>query len=252
VERKTRWTLENILFVEIKTSSRKNQNKPHFVYFNLDQAFAEVVEEFSAFKQLISALAFRYEVNKNVEVYLSTEILKRLIQKQPIVPLALKYLSESIANQETRLGPLWSMIVLDFVLRKKRSGFQEVSELSSGEVYGILRRIQDCGASSFSMEEIDLEKRFHLAQRFLSLIRGTRKEDFCNELLRLYVVHEKPIPKEVSDLIYESEIVSFQEKALAFITGLLSLRKGSILTRGRKSNRGGFMMWREKMRREKH
>ncbi len=222
VERKVRWTLENILFVEIKTSARKNQDKPRFVYFNLERAFAEVVEEFGDFKKLIDVLSFRYEISKNVNIYLSTEVLKRLIQKQSIVPLAFRYLAEKISRHDSRLCPLWSMIVLDFVLRKKRTDSQEVSTLGSREIYGILRKIRDCGASSFSMKEIDSKRRFHLAQRFLSLARGARKEDFCNELLRLYVVHEKPIPEAVGDLIYESEVVSFQEKALAFITGLLS------------------------------
>ncbi|MDI3543329.1 MAG: CRISPR-associated protein Cst1 [Candidatus Atribacteria bacterium] len=225
VEKKMRWAFDNILFVEFKISPRKDTDKPHFIYFGLDRALSETFVEFSEFGRFLSSLAFPYEVNKNVFVWLSTEVLKRLIEKRPIVTLAMKYLAEKLSNQDARLLPLWSMIVLDFIVRGKRNYFKNssgVNKLNSREIYGILRGVKHCGANSFSVKEIESKKRFHIAQRFLSLIRGARKEDFCNELIRLYIVYEKPIPKEVVSFLYESEVVSFQEKALAFIAGFLN------------------------------
>jgi len=88
--------------------------------------------------------------------------------------------------------------------------------------YGILKSIQEEGRRSFSLDEIDKDKRFHISQRFLTLIRGARKEDFYNELLRLFVVYKKPVPETLFSLLTESEEVSFQEKALAFLTGFIN------------------------------
>ena len=91
--------------------------------------------------------------------------------------------------------------------------------------YGILKRIKEAGEKSFDYSEIDKDKRAHIAQRFLSLIRGARKEDFYNELLRLYIVYKKQIPEEIFEILTESDFLTFQEKALAYLTGFISKRE---------------------------
>ncbi|MEO0232238.1 MAG: hypothetical protein ABIM29_06825 [candidate division WOR-3 bacterium] len=215
-EKKTRWLLENTYFAEIKTSPNKKEGKPKFVYFNIDKAFAEVFSEFDV-RELFKNLSFRYEIYKNNEVYLSTEILKRLLEKKPLIYIAFKMLSEKIKDKDTYLLPIWSIILLEFLINQKRR-----SNMSAKTSYGILKGIQEAGRISFSLEEIDKEKRFHISQRFLTLIRGARKEDFYNELLRLFVVYKKPVPETLFSLLTESEEVSFQEKALAFLTGFIN------------------------------
>lgn len=222
-KKKTRWFLENIYFAEIKISPRKDQIKPKFVYFNIDKVFAEIFKEFNVDK-LFEEISFRYEIYKNNEVYLSTEILKRLLDKKPLVYIAFKMLSEKIKDKDTNLKPLWSIILLEFLIKQKRR-----SNMSANMSYRILKGIQEAGRISFSLEEIDKEKRFHISQRFLTLIRGARKEDFYNELLRLFVVYEKPVPENLFSLLTESEEVSFQEKALAFLTGFINPESTEIL-----------------------
>ncbi len=215
-KKKTRWLLENTYFAEIKTSVRKDQVKPKFVYFNIDKAFAEVFNEFDVGK-LFKNLSLEYEIYKNNKVYLSTEILKRLLEKKPLIHIAFKMLSERIKNKDADLLPIWSIILLEFLINQKRR-----LNMEAKKSYGILKSIQEEGRRSFSLDEIDKDKRFHISQRFLTLIRGARKEDFYNELLRLFVVYKKPVPETLFSLLTESEEVSFQEKALAFLTGFIN------------------------------
>jgi hypothetical protein len=94
--------------------------------------------------------------------------------------------------------------------------------MSAKTSYGILKGIEEVGKTSFSLEEIEQEKRFHVSQRFLTLIRGARKEDFYNELLRLFVVYRKQVPENLFSLLIESDKITFQEKALAFLTGFIN------------------------------
>ncbi|MCM8772225.1 MAG: hypothetical protein NC922_04005 [Candidatus Omnitrophica bacterium] len=222
-EKKTRWLLENTYFAEIKTSPNKKEGKPKFVYFNIDKAFAEVFNEFDIGK-LFKDLSFWYEVYKNNRVYLSTEILKRLLEKKPLIYIAFKMFSEKIRDKDTYMLPIWSIILLEFLINQKRR-----LNMDAKKSYGILKSIQEEGRRSFSLEEIDKDKRFHISQRFLTLIRGARKEDFYNELLRLFVVYEKPVPETLFSLLTESEEISFQEKALAFLTGFINPEETEIL-----------------------
>ncbi|MCM8776865.1 MAG: hypothetical protein NC905_01180 [Candidatus Omnitrophica bacterium] len=215
-KKKTRWVLENTYFAEIKTSMRKDQTKPKFVYFNIDKALAEVFDEFKL-DTLLNNLSYRYEIYKDNPVYLSTEILKRLIQKKPLIYISFKILSERLSEKNNDMLPVWSLILLEFLINQKRR-----LNMSAGTSYGILKGIQEIGRKSFSLNEIDQEKRFHISLRFLTLIRGSRKEDFYHELLRLFVVYQKPVPESLFSLLTESEKISFQEKALAFLTGFIS------------------------------
>lgn len=219
-KKKEIWLLENIYFAEIKISLRKDQTKPKFVYFNIDRDFAEIFSEFKEIDKFLKNLAFKYEISKNNSIYLSTEVLKRLLDKKPIIYISFKMLSEKISQRNTDMLPLWSMILLEFLINQKRR-----SNMSAKTSYGILKGIQESGMISFSLEEIDQEKRFHISQRFLTLVRGARKEDFYNELLRLFVVFKKPIPENLFSLLTEREDISFQEKALAFITGFINPSK---------------------------
>jgi len=216
VKKKTVWLLQNTYFCEIKVSVRKDQSKPKFVYFNIDRSFAEVFNEFDIGRYLKN-LSFHFEIYKDNYVFLSTEVLKRLFEKKPLIYIAFKIVQEKIKEKDTNFSAVESLIFLEFLINQKRR-----LNMSAKTSYGILKRIEEVGKTAFSLEEIDQEKRFHLSQRFLTLIRGARKEDFYNELLRLFVVYQKQIPENLFSLLTESDELTFQEKALAFLTGFIN------------------------------
>jgi len=216
VKKKSKWLLQNTYFCEIKVSVRKDQIKPKFVYFNIDKSFAEVFEEFDIGRYLKN-LSFPFEIYKGNKVFLSTEVLKRLLEKKPLIYIAFKIIQEKIKEKDTNFLAVESLIFLEFLINQKRR-----LNMDAKTSYGILKGIEKAGRKAFSLEEIDQEKRFHLSQRFLTLIRGARKEDFYNELLRLFVVYEKQIPENLFSLLTESDELTFQEKALAFLTGFIN------------------------------
>lgn len=222
VKKKTRWTLENILFVEIKPSVRKDQNKPIFLYFNIDRAFAELFEEFKQIEKYFNLLSFSYEVYKNIRIFLSTETLKRMLNKKPILPIAFKYSAELLSENKKDFSSVWAMITLEFILREKIKSLKGGKSMQAKTLYGILKSIEEAGAKSFGLDEIDQNKRFSIAQRMLTLIRGGRKEDFYEQLLHIFIAYKKPIPDALKSLLSESDVTSFQEKALAFLTGFVN------------------------------
>lgn len=233
VKKKTRWLLENIYFAEIKTLPNKQRQKPKFVYFNIDRALAEVIEEFDI-SNLLQGLSFSYEITKKNRINLSTEVLKRLIEKQSLVCIACKISSEKLSEHNNNFSSIWNLILLEFVINQKRR-----LNMSAKTSYGILKNIQEQGKAIFSLDEIDREKRFHIAQRFLTLIRGARREDFYSELLRLLVVYEKPIPEVLFSILSETEKVTFQEKALAFLTGFINPQKEELIENNKKEENNG-------------
>jgi CRISPR-associated protein Cst1 len=215
-KKKSRWLLQNIYFCEIKSSSRKDQIKPKFIYLNIDKSFAEVFNEFDISKYLMK-LSFPYEIYKGNFVFLTTEVLKRLLEKKPVIYIAFKIFKEKIEEKDINISPIESLIFLEFLVNQKRR-----LNMDAKKSYGILKRIEETGRIVFSLEEIDQDKRFHIAQRFLTLIRGARKEDFYSELLRLFVVYEKQVPEKLFSLLVEDDELTFQEKALSFLTGFIN------------------------------
>jgi CRISPR-associated protein Cst1 len=222
--KKSRWLIDNILFIEINPTPTKQSQKPKFTYFNIDRSCAEVFSNKEVqIDNLLQSLAFRYKINEK-EAYLSTEVIKRVLNKKPIKTITFKYLKDYLNKEQQRLSALWALISLEYLINQQRKQLKGGSKMNLKSTYGILSSIRKAGEESFQAE-IDQEKRYHIAQRFLSLIRGGRKEDFYNELLRLYIVYEKQVPNQVFSLLSEDDLLTFQEKALAFLTGFIGSSK---------------------------
>jgi CRISPR-associated protein Cst1 len=228
LEKKSRWLIDNILFVEINPTPTKQIRRPKFTYFNIDRGSAET---FSAKEpkvdNLLKSLAFSYKLNEQT-IYLSTEVIKRILTRKSVKPITYKYIKDYLNKKQNRILPLWSLISLEHLINQRRKQLKEGNKMGVKSTYGILSSIRRSGAEGFLPSEIDQEKRYHIAQRFLSLIRGGRKEDFYNELLRLYVVYEKQVPNQVFSLLSEDDFLTFQEKALAFLTGFVGQPKQEV------------------------
>ena len=91
--------------------------------------------------------------------------------------------------------------------------------LDSKQVFGILRGIQDMGASF--VEVINPQTRKNKSFILLSMIRNNRVEDFFNILLNLYMSVNRPVPDALVDLLNTQDIIGFQTKAYAFMSGFL-------------------------------
>ncbi len=223
---KSYWVLGNILFTEISPVASKQNEKPKFIYFNLNRPFVSLFSQGGTLiSNLFKNLNRPFEIAENYQVNLATETLKRLLHQEEIINLSFKFMKEIIENETYQaVDQSFALTCLDYLYREcvKRGG--DMASETIKQKYGILKSLKEEGAKSFSLEEIDEKKRKSIALRFLSLVKGARSEDFYNELLRLYIVYDKKVPEEIFGLLTESDIITFQEKALAYISGFVSLK----------------------------
>ncbi len=219
VKRKSAWLFQNVLFVEIKPTSSKQRGKPKLTYFAIDRGLATVFSRLADKGEAMSrALNTRYELH-NTWVNLGTEVIKRLLNRVSLKGLIFPYFRDYLEGR-AKLSALWWMVVLEHLTNQARREIRGGRSMDVEKAYRrlwILRRIGE-----EVLPEIDLEKRRRIGQRFIGLVRGGRKEEFYNELLRLFVVYEEKVPPAVFSLLTEEEHLTFQEKALAFLTGFVS------------------------------
>ena len=230
IKRKSEWYLQNVYFVELSPPfPSKQKERPKFIYFNFDYPLSILLTKFDKITNLFKGMNFMYEIEENLWVNLEVEVLKRLIFKKPLLPIVLKMMKDFLLDKFKKdLNVIFKIITLEYLYRETSKILKEGGERMEQKIkfkYGILKRIKEAGEKSFDYSEIDKDKRAHIAQRFLSLIRGARKEDFYNELLRLYIVYKKQIPEEIFEILTESDFLTFQEKALAYLTGFISKRE---------------------------
>ncbi len=231
LKEKSEWVLNNILFVEFKPTPEKRTSKPSFVYFNIDRGAAQVFRELERerLENLLKSLNWTYEWH-NQRIYLSTEVLKRLLERKSLKPLIFAYFRDFINGHHGNIAGVWTMVLLEHLFNQARKSLQRgEKEVKVMDVNKRLWALRRAGENAFSLSEIDRDKRRRLAQRFITLIRGGRKEEFYTELLRLYLVYKKDsLAREIFSLLSEDEHLTFQEKALAWLTGFVSPASGEV------------------------
>ena len=234
LKKKSQWVLNNVLFVEFKPTPEKRTNKPSFVYFNIDRGAAQVFKELGdgdgkRLENLLKSLNWTYEWH-NQRIYLSTEVLKRLLERKSLKPLIFAYFKDFVNGRHGNIAGLWTMVLFEHLFNQARRALQRgKKEVKVMDIYRRLWALRKAGENAFSLSEIDRDKRRRLAQRFITLIRGGRKEEFYTELLRLYLVYKKEnLAGEIFSLLSEDEHLTFQEKALAWLTGFVSPASGEV------------------------
>lgn len=231
LKEKSRWVLDNILFVELKPVSQKRTGKPGFSYFNIDRGAALVfahLDEKNYLKWYLGSLNKRYGGMYSDTIHLSTQAIRDIVNKKSLKPLIFAYFKDYLAGNHGNLEGVWSMVAMEHLINETRKALKEKGGFAVNGV-NVVERIHKnlwglrrAGERTFTLSEMDLDKRRRLAQRFLTLIRGGRKEEFYSEVLRLHVVYEKEVPNIVFSLLSEDEHLTFQEKALAWLTGFVS------------------------------
>ncbi|NPB03348.1 MAG: type I-B CRISPR-associated protein Cas8b1/Cst1 [Thermotogae bacterium] len=220
VKRKSSWILQNVLFVEIKPTPSKQGGKPKLTYFNIDKGMATVFDSLSDGQKdaMAKALNTTYVLN-NTFMNLGTEVIKRLLNRASLKGLIFPYFKDYLEGR-AKHSALWWMITLEHLTNQARKRIRGGKPMNVKEIYKRLWVLRSMGEEV--LPQIDLDKRRRIGQRFIGLIRGGRKEEFYNELIRLFVVYEEKIPYAIFSLLTEEDHLTFQEKALAFLTGFVS------------------------------
>ncbi len=219
--KKSQWALQNIFFVELKTSARKDAGKPVFKYFHVGKDIAELFVNES---NTISKIRGRLNLQKDAWIDLKTECIKLLLEGDNLYPLAGKNLKEALSNGKAHA---YNSFVLAYLQAAKKqinlSYIKGGNSMDSKKVYGILaQQFFNRGKEDFNdLREWPIDKKQRLSYRLLSLVRMGKYAEFYETLMKLYINLGKPMPESFLGLLNTHDTIDFEAKAYAFMTGFL-------------------------------
>lgn len=219
--KQSKWVLQNIFFIELKTSARKDTGKPVFKYFHVGKDIAELFSNQKVVDTLRNVKG-ALNLQKDIRVNIKSEAIKRLLENDNLYSLAYKNLRGFLDNGK---GHPYNSLALAFVQAAKKQINIHYSKggdlMDSKQVYGILRgQFFARGEQDFTDLKPDKKKR--LSYKLLSLIRMGKYVEFYDEIIRLYINNtERPIPEVFLGLLNTKDTIDFEAKAYAFMTGFL-------------------------------
>lgn len=219
-KKKSKWVLQNVFFVELKTSARKDTGKPILRYFHIGKDIAELFSEQKVIDSL-SDIKGTLNLQKDVRVNIKSEAIRRLLENDSLYPLAYKNLRGILDNE--KWNPHNSFVLAFVQAAKKQINiyYSKGGELmESKQVYGILKgQFFDKGKLDFY--DLPFDKRERLSYRLLSLIRSGKYAEFYEAIMKLYINAGKPIPETLLGLLNRKDTIDFEAKAYAFMSGFL-------------------------------
>jgi CRISPR-associated protein Cst1 len=227
---KSLWVLQNILFIEIRPEPNKAQTKPRFLYFAFGKDLAKLFRDSYAWKllrKIPNRIIDKKAPKGQQNLWLKNDSVKQLLENSSLYPLCFKVV-RTILNNENSFGieSCFSLSFIQCLLKQIQNFLKNGGDktMDSKTVYGILQSFYQNGKD---FEEIDIEKRRRYAFKLLSLIRGRQYNEFCNNILQLYLTIKKaPTGKNLISLLNQEDVIDFEAKAYAFMSGFLSETKG--------------------------
>jgi len=228
---KAMWALQNILFVEIKPTPRKDVGKPVMRYFHIGKDLAEL------FVQPRTSTMFRdiggyLRLRENRNVNLRSETIKRLFRNENLYHLAAISAKQALDEEKKNIlyQSVFAIAAMQALRRQINLKYQDQGGkyMEAKQVYGILRGFYERGKEDFpTKSEDDLKKKERMAYRLLSLIRMGKYADFYEAIMKLYITSNKPIPETLLGILNQEDAIDFEAKAYAFMSGFLSDGKSS-------------------------
>lgn len=228
--KKSKWVLQNVFFVELKTSTNKQTGKPVLKYFHIGKDIAELFSEqkvVDSLRNVKGILILQKKVKgplnfqKDIWVDIKSDAIKRLLENDSLYPLVYKNLRGILDNGN---GNPYNSFALAFVQATKKQinlHYSKGGELmDSRQVYGILKgQFFEKGKQDFG--DLPFDKKERLSYRLLSLIRMGKYGEFYEAIMKLYINVGKPIPETLLGLLNTKDTIDFEAKAYAFMSGFL-------------------------------
>ena len=218
-EKQAEWVIENILFIELKTVSRKDSAKPDFRYFSISRNIAEILND-DFCKKSFEYLNKSYELNK-IKYNLIAQTMERILYHKTVYDLI-----HIIFHKELHTSLAFNLCMISAirnVINNSVNIDNEVSRLESKTVYGTLKRLKDAG-QSFS--NIEYKKRKSLSFVLLESIRNNNYTQFYDIITKLYVEKERSIPDDIMLILNYQDPIGTKERAFAFLSGFVSQPQG--------------------------
>ena len=229
-EKKGEWVLQNVLFVEIRPSMRKDRDKPIFKYFHIGRDIARLFIDKVAIESIRRVYGSLFISNQTIN--LRREAVKRFVEGDQVYDLIYQVLRQNVdpgTRGNSNLPPLKSAFELSLLHSIRRviwEGYRKGlrrEAMESRQVYEILSKFYEMGASLG--KEIDLERRLRMSYRLLSAVRSGRREEFYEMMMKLFIDMQKPIPQDLLSLLNPADPIEFESKAYALLSGFLGEEK---------------------------
>jgi CRISPR-associated protein Cas8b1/Cst1 subtype I-B len=217
---KARWSISNILFIEIKTTPRKDSERPNFRYFHIGEDVANLFLDDYAIKSL-SYITGKTNLGNGLEVNLRRNVVMRIMDHDSLFPLCYSLIASHLnSGNAYSLRNVFNISLISCIRAhintKAKNG--ESPMLESKQIYGILKSIQNEGGS-FATLDYDVRKR--KSYILLSMARNGKTEEFYDVLMKIYMSQNKPVPESLIGLLNSEDEVGFRAKAYAFLSGFL-------------------------------
>ncbi len=219
-EEKSKWQLENILFVEFKASVDSKKCKMN--YFNMPTYLAKF---FSKESKKLNSIKDRNLKASLIDNILKEKDLKYLIGKKLRENISDKINSTKLSY--TLSSDIYKTINIRYTLDYyKKGGIEKVDENKLKAIRYAGRDIHDYYVQNNSENKLD-----GIAYRLLNAAKVRNKKDFMDTILRLFMssekkgkdgkMHSMSVPMVFLDVMAEKEL-DFESIAYAFISGLIS------------------------------
>jgi len=225
-EKKSDWVLQNILFVEIKPVSRKDQDKPNFKYFHIGKDIAKIFKDetaIQAIKGIRGRIYTRFNkenIRDSVFVYAKRDTIRRLLSRDSLYPLCFTAIKDQIENpNKNNVENTFNLSVLNGIRNNIWKNQKGENNMESRMVFGILKGFRENG--EVLGKGMDYDKRKRLSYRLLSLIRTYKITDFYEALMKLYISQSKEIPETLVNMLNKEDAIEPEAKAYAFMSGFL-------------------------------
>jgi CRISPR-associated protein Cas8b1/Cst1 subtype I-B len=223
-EMKARWALSNILFIEIRTTPRKDSGRPDFRYFHIGEDIATLFTEESRYAtNALNGIYGKVEIGNGLVVNIRRNVIARILEHDSLFPLCHSLVLEHLNNKDSHsLRNVFNVSLISSIRASIAAGIERDGGgrpvLESKQVYGILKSIQNEGSS---FDKIDYEVRKRKSYSMLSMVRNGRTEDFCDTLMKIYMSQNKPVPDSIIGFLNKEDEIGFQARAYAFMSGFL-------------------------------
>ncbi|AIC16847.1 type I-B CRISPR-associated protein Cas8b1/Cst1 [Nitrososphaera viennensis] len=226
-EMKARWALSNILFIEIRTTPRKDSGRPDFRYFHIGEDIASLFTEENRYAaNALDNIYGRVEIGNGLVVNLKRNVVARILEHDSLFPLCHSLMLEHLNRRDGySLRNVFNVSLISSIRASIAAGIEREGGgrplLESKQIYGILKSIQNEG-SNFDVIDYDTRKR--KSYSMLSMVRNGRIEDFCDTLMKIYMSQNKPVPDSIIGFLNKEDEIGFQARAYAFMSGFLGGR----------------------------
>lgn len=225
-KQKSKWTLENILFVEFNANYDAKSCKLN--YFSIPKNIAKYFKEYAQkdlkdikdvkFRKNLISLILDSKAIKNV-VYKKGSNDKDIVVVNNINQLIDVKLRNGIERKINFAYDALAATISKYRFDKVKKGCDHVD---SKKIWVIFKKGQEMN-THFNKKESG-NKIQGIAYRLLNASKAGNKKQFMDSLLRIYMAAQKEVPSIFLNILHEEDI-DFQTVAHAFVSGLISSEK---------------------------